>query len=175
MVVNLATFRDAAFDPTPAAAAWKRMAGMMPGTSEGKFCEEIAERLKKASVCEECTGNGRYACKKCMAAGLADCEKCMGSGRVPENARPGFTSFYTVPCPVCKQKGKIICPTCQGGRVQKCEKCQGKKVRTSVPAAEFIDALAARLCTPCGGSGNLFQRTAYPCPDCDGMGRQFPK
>ena len=175
LLVALATFREAAFDPTPAAAAWKRMAEMQKGTSEGKFCEEIAERLKKASVCDGCTGTGRYACKKCMAQGLADCDKCKGSGRVPEMAEPGFVSRYTVPCPICKQKGKTICPTCQGGRVQKCEKCQGKKLVATVPGGEYVDAIAARLCTPCGGTGNLFARTAYPCPDCDGMGRAFPK
>ncbi|MBV8879627.1 MAG: protein kinase [Planctomycetaceae bacterium] len=175
LLTALATFREVAFDPSAAGAAWKRMAGMQPGTSEAKFCEEIAERLKKAATCDGCSGSGKYACKKCMAMGLADCDKCKGSGRVPETAQPGFTSLYTVPCPMCKQKGKVLCPICQGGKVQKCEKCQGKKIVASAPGAEFLDVVAARLCSTCAGSGNVFARTAYPCPDCDGMGRQFPK
>jgi len=174
-LMSIAAFRDKEFDPTPASAMWKRMAGMMAEVpSAGKFCDEIADRLKKASLCDGCTGTGKYACKKCMATGLADCDKCKGTGKIKDPN--DTTSFaYMIPCPVCKQKSKVICPICQGGRVQKCEKCQGKKVRTAVPGGEFVDVVTAKLCTSCGGSGNVFARTAYPCPDCDGMGRQFPK
>ena len=174
-LMSIAAFRDKEFDPTPASAMWKRMAGMMAEVpSAGKFCDEIADRLKKASLCDGCTGTGKYACKKCMATGMADCDKCKGTGRIKDPN--DSTSFaYMVPCPVCKQKSKVICPICQGGRVQKCEKCQGKKVRTAVPGGEFVDVVTAKLCTSCNGSGNVFARTAYPCPDCDGVGRQFPK
>jgi DnaJ-class molecular chaperone len=109
-----------------------------------------------------------------MATGMADCDKCKGTGKIKDpNDVSGFA--YMVPCPVCKQKSKVICPLCLGSHVQKCEKCQGKKVRTAVPTAEFVDVVTARLCTACGGSGNVFARTAFPCPDCDGLGRQFPK
>jgi hypothetical protein len=174
-LMAIAAFRDKEFDPGAASALWKKMAGMMAeNPAVGKFCDEIAERLKKASTCDGCNGTGKYACKKCMATGMADCDKCKGSGRVKDpNDSTGFA--YMVPCPMCKQKGKVICPLCQGGRVQKCEKCQGKKIRTAVPGGEFVDVVTARLCASCGGSGNVFARTAFPCPDCDGLGRQFPK
>ncbi|HEV3026246.1 MAG TPA: hypothetical protein VG457_01655, partial [Planctomycetota bacterium] len=174
-LMAMAAFRDKEFDPGAAATLWKKMAGMMAeNPAAGKFCDEVADRLKKASTCDGCNGTGKYACKKCMATGLADCDKCKGTGRIRDpNDSSGFA--YMVPCPVCKQKSKVICPICQGGRVQKCEKCQGKKVRTSVPGGEFVDVVTARLCPSCGGSGNVFARTAYPCPDCDGLGRQFPK
>jgi len=175
LLCALALLRDKDFDPLPAAASWKRLAGMMPESAAGRWCDEVSDRLKKASVCDGCTGLGKYACKKCMAAGMADCEKCKGSGRVPEAAEPGFLTRATVPCPVCKQKGKVICPTCQGGRVQKCEKCYGKKVRKTVSGSEYVDVVEARLCAPCGGTGNIFPRVAYPCPDCEGVGRAFPR
>jgi serine/threonine protein kinase len=171
----LATFRDKEFEPLAAANAWKRMAGMMADSSAGKFCDEVSDRLKKASICDGCAGVGKYACKKCMAMGLADCDKCKGTGRVPERPEAGFTSLYTVPCPACKQKGKVLCPICQGTKAQKCEKCDGKKTRKAVSGGEFVDVVAARLCASCNGSGNVFPRVAYPCPDCDGLGRQFPK
>lgn len=174
-LMAIAAFREKDFDPVAASALWKKMAGMMAeNPAAGKFCDEIADRLKKASLCDGCNGLGKYACKKCMATGMADCDKCKGSGRIKDpNDASGFA--YLIPCPMCKQKGKVICPLCQGGRVQKCEKCQGKKLRTAVPGAEFIDVVTARLCTACNGSGNVFARTAFPCPDCDGLGRQFPK
>jgi serine/threonine protein kinase len=174
-LMGISAFRDKDFDPVAASALWKKMAGMMAeNPAAGKFCDEVADRLKKASLCDGCNGLGKYACKKCMATGMADCDKCKGTGRIKDpNDASSFA--YLIPCPVCKQKSKVICPLCQGARVQKCEKCQGKKVRTAVPGGEFIDVVTARLCTSCNGSGNVFTRTAYPCPDCDGLGRQFPK
>jgi hypothetical protein len=175
LLCALALLREKEFDPTAASAAWKRLAGMVPDTSAGKWCEEVAERLKKATVCDACSGQGRYACKKCSASGMADCDRCKGTGRVKESADPTLAFGYTVPCPVCKQKGKIICPLCQGGRVQKCEKCEGKKIRKSLPGSDYLDVVEAHLCGPCAGTGNIFTRVAYPCPDCDGTGRAFPR
>ena len=174
-LMAIAAFRDKDFDPVAASAAWKRMAGMAAeNPAAAKFCDEVADRLKKASLCDGCNGQGKYPCKKCMATGIADCDKCKGTGRIKDpNDASSFA--YMVPCPMCKQKGKVICPLCLGGHVQKCEKCQGKKVRATVSGAEFVDVVSARLCTSCGGSGNVFPRTGFPCPDCDGLGRQFPK
>ncbi|HLY12476.1 MAG TPA: protein kinase [Planctomycetota bacterium] len=174
-LMGIAAFRDKEFDPGPASALWKRMGAMMAETpSAGKYCDEVAERLKKASVCDGCNGVGKYGCKKCMATGLADCDKCKGSGKIKD---PFDTSSfaYLIPCPACKGKGKVLCPLCLGSHVQKCEKCQGKKLRPSVPGSEFIDVVTAKLCSSCAGTGNVFSRTAFPCPDCDGLGRQFPK
>jgi serine/threonine-protein kinase len=174
-LMAIAALREKDIDPGASATFWKKMAGMMAEVpSAGKFCDEISDRLKKASLCDGCNGQGKYPCKKCNATGMADCDKCKGTGKIKDpNDSSGFA--YMVPCPACKQKSKVICPLCLGSHVQKCEKCQGKKVRTAVPAAEFVDVVTARLCTACGGSGNVFARTAFPCPDCDGLGRQFPK
>jgi serine/threonine protein kinase len=171
----LALFRDKEFDPTPAAATWKKLAGMVPETTAGRYCDDVSERLKKASVCDGCAGQGKYPCKKCMAAGIADCDRCKGSGRVKENPDSNLVLGYTVPCPVCKQKGKTTCPVCQGGRLARCEKCDGKKLRKTVPGADYLEIVASHLCNSCSGSGAVFTRTAFPCPDCEGLGRVFSR
>jgi DnaJ-class molecular chaperone len=149
------------------------MAALVPETSAAKFCEEVAERLKKASSCDGCAGQGRYPCKRCSATGIAECDRCKGSGRVKENDLTGMGLSGTLPCPICKQKGRFLCPVCQGGKVAKCDKCEGKKVRKLAAGSEFQDTLAAHLCPTCVGSGSLLARVAFPCPDCDGLGR-FP-
>jgi serine/threonine-protein kinase len=169
----LAAFREPEFDPTAGVATWKRLAAWAPESPAGKYCDGVAERIKKALPCESCSGQGKYACKKCQAQGMADCDRCKGTGRVKENPDSNFTFGYTVPCPVCKQKGKLLCPLCQGGKVQKCEKCDGKKVKKTMTSGDFADVLSASGCAACGGTGSVFPRTAYPCPDCDGFGR-FP-
>jgi hypothetical protein len=175
LLCALAAFREKELDPVAAAAAWKKLAGLVPETSTAKYCEEVAERLKKSSACDTCSGQGRHPCKRCSATGIAECERCKGSGRVKENDLTGMGfGGYTVPCPVCKQKGRFICPVCQGGKIARCEKCEGKKVRKLVAGSEFQDALGAGLCATCSGSGSVFPRVAFPCPDCDGLGR-FPQ
>jgi DnaJ-class molecular chaperone len=174
LLCALAAFREKDLDPLTASASWKKLAGLVPESSAGKFCEEVAERLRKASACDVCAGQGRYPCKRCSASGIAECERCKGSGRVKENDLTGMGFSGTVPCPVCKQKGRFLCPVCQGGKVAKCDKCEGKKVRKLVAGSEFQDTLGAHLCPSCSGSGSLFPRVAFPCPDCDGLGR-FPQ
>jgi serine/threonine-protein kinase len=174
LLCALAAFREKELDPVAAAAAWKKLASLVPETPAAKFCEGVAERLKRASACDACTGQGKYPCKRCSASGIAECEHCKGTGRIKENDLTGTGFPSTVPCPVCKQKGRFICPVCQGGKIARCEKCEGKKVRKLVAGSEFQDTLGAALCPTCSGSGSLFPRTAYPCPDCDGLGR-FPQ
>ncbi len=174
LLCALAAFREKDLDPVTASAAWKKLAGLVPETSAARFCEEVAERLRKASACDVCAGQGKYPCKRCSASGIAECERCKGAGRVKENDLTGMGFSGTVPCPVCKQKGRFICPVCQGGKVAKCDKCEGKKVRKLVAGSEFLDTLGAHLCPTCSGSGSVFPRVAFPCPDCDGLGR-FPQ
>jgi serine/threonine-protein kinase len=171
LLCALAAFREKELDPVAASAAWKKLAGLVPETSAAKFCDEIAERLRKASACDGCAGQGKYPCKRCSANGIAECEKCKGSGRIKENDLTGMGLSGTIPCPTCKQKGRFLCPVCQGGKVAKCDKCDGKKVRKLVAGSEFQDTLGAHLCSTCAGSGSIYAHVAYPCPDCDGLGR----
>jgi serine/threonine-protein kinase len=173
LLCAMAAFREKDLDPVAAAASWKKLAGLVPESPAAKFCDDVAERLRKSSACDGCSGQGKYPCKRCSASGIAECEKCKGSGRVKENDLTGMGLSGTVPCPGCKQKGRFLCPVCQGGKVAKCDKCEGKKVRKLVAGSEFQDTLGVQLCPTCSGSGSLFPRVAFPCPDCDGVGR-FP-
>jgi serine/threonine-protein kinase len=170
----LAAFREKDLDPVAASAAWKKLAGLVPEKPAAKFCDEVAERLRKSAACDGCAGQGKHPCKRCSASGIAECEKCKGLGRIPENDLTGMGLSGSVPCPICKQKGRFLCPICQGGKVAKCDKCDGKKVRKLVGGSEFQDTLGAHLCPSCAGSGSVFPRVAYPCPDCEGLGR-FPQ
>jgi serine/threonine protein kinase len=171
----LAIFREKDFDPVGASAAWKKLSGMAPESAAGKFAEEVAERIKKAAICEGCSGQGKYPCKKCAASGIADCDKCKGTGRIKEGDSGGLGSYFggMVPCPACKQKGKLTCPVCLGGRLAKCDKCEGKKIRRTIPGAEFVELVGSHLCPACSGTGGVYSKIGYPCPDCGGMGR-FP-
>ena len=150
---------------------WKRLGSYGKETAVAKACDEVAERLKRASICDGCSGQGKYPCKKCAAQGVADCDRCKGTGRIKESDGMGF--FGTVPCPGCKQKGRILCPVCQGGKIARCEKCEGKKIRKVVAGAEFRDVLEPHRCADCRGTGGVFSRVAFACPSCDGTGR-FP-
>jgi serine/threonine-protein kinase len=169
----LALLREKEFEPMAALAQWKKLPGMAPDTTTGKFCEEVVERLKKALVCEGCAGQGKYPCKKCMALGIVECERCKGTGHVKEGPDGVLTYSGVVPCPACKQKGKLTCPICLGGRIAKCEKCDGKKTKKVLAGSDYQDLVGSHLCSSCDGSGSVFSRIAFPCPECKGLGR-FP-
>jgi serine/threonine protein kinase len=171
LLVALAAFREKEVDPVAAASMWKRLASYGKETAVSKVCDDVAERLRRASICDGCAGQGKYACKKCASQGMADCDRCRGSGRVKESDTGGMGYTGTIPCPGCKQKGKVLCPVCQGGKIARCEKCDGKKVKKAVAAAEFQDVLEPQRCGACRGTGNVFARVAFPCPSCEGVGR----
>jgi hypothetical protein len=167
----LALFREKEFEPAAALALWKKLPGLVPDTPMGKFCEEVVERLKKAVVCEGCAGQGKHPCKKCMASGIVECERCKGTGHVKEGPDGVLTYTGVVPCPGCKQKGKFTCPICLGGRIAKCEKCDGKKTKKALAGSDYQVLVESHLCSSCEGSGSVFSRIAFPCPDCKGLGR----
>jgi serine/threonine protein kinase len=173
LLSGLATFREKEFDPSAAAASWKKLAGLGLETSPARFCDEVAERLKRAATCDGCAGQGKYPCKKCAASGIADCDKCKGTGRIKEVDTTGMGYSGMIPCQGCKQKGRITCPVCQGVRVSKCDKCEGKKIKKSIPGSEYQELIGLHCCPSCGGLGSVFSRIGFPCPDCDGLGR-FP-
>jgi serine/threonine-protein kinase len=165
LLAALCTFKDPSVDLARAADRWKKLGDKAPDPALGAFCDSVEERIKQATVCDSCQGQGRFPCGICGGTGQVSCSACRGTGRVPDLLGGRAT------CVSCKQKGSSPCASCTGAKIVKCDGCDGKKSKSVVAGGLFRYLLELGLCDACAGGGSLFPAAAWPCPACEGLGR----
>ncbi|HXG59860.1 MAG TPA: FHA domain-containing protein [Planctomycetota bacterium] len=124
----------------------------------------LAESLKEAVYCTDCTG-GRRTCPDCSGKGRRDrnCPVCEGRGRVRASGAvgnadvtvkcrncEGLKIFRDVTCETCSRSGSILCPSCRGSPWREA-RCYADECRNGrIP------------CRSCRGRGWV----SVPCPHC---------
>jgi serine/threonine-protein kinase len=164
-LAGLCTFKDPSVDLARAADRWKKLGDKAPDPALGALCDSVEDRIKQASVCDSCQGQGRYPCGVCGGTGSVSCTACRGTGRVPDLLGGRST------CASCKQRGLAPCASCGGAKIVKCEGCDGKKSKTVVAGGLFRYLIEMGRCDACSGGGSAFPSAAWPCPACEGLGR----
>ena len=161
----LCSVKDPAFDAAAAQARWRKLAAEAPDAGWARYCESVADKIKAATTCEACLGQGRYPCPSCSAQGASVCGACRGTGYTvdPDTGK--------ISCTACKGRKMFACAGCNGAKGLKCAGCDGKKTRATLPGGHFRWAIDLGICPACDGTGSPFVLAAYPCSKCEGYGR----
>lgn len=163
----LFTLKEPLLDVALTVDKWKKFGAAAGDPAWQKTCDGVAERLRAASTCEPCAGQGRHPCGGCAGGGVAVCGACRGSGKVID---PDEGTRIT--CTACRGRMAVLCTVCNGAKTLKCATCDTKKTRPLLPGGLFRMIVDLALCDSCRGQGTLLPGAAWPCGSCTGFGRR---
>ncbi len=163
----LFSLKEPLIDAALTADKWKKFGAASGDPAWKKTCDDLAERIRLASSCESCAGQGKYSCGACGGAGVTACPACRGLGTAIDPSEGG-----KVTCTSCKGRRAALCSACNGAKSHKCGACDSRKTRPLLPGCYFRYVVDLAACADCDGHGSAMPGAAWPCTACAGFGRR---